>query len=129
MSIYDRSQWPAPASNPLILMFERGDEWYSSSEINACIDPARADAKRSLISNWPTLRLQIGEEDTVLRGRDWILKSAAPQGRTGGLERYYSRKAVILIAMRAQSVNAAAFRDWLAEGIVLDERVAAIDGY
>lgn len=129
MSIYDRSNWPRHDSNPLILMFDRGDDWYSSTEINACIDPIRATAKRSLISNWPTLGEQIGDTETVLRSRDWLTSSAQPQGRTGGLERYYSRKAVLLIAMRAQSVNAAAFRDWLAEMVIMDERVAAIGVY
>jgi len=31
--IYDRSEWPAPENNPLVLLLLRGDEWYSNLEI------------------------------------------------------------------------------------------------
>lgn len=39
--IYDRSKWPQPEANPLVLLLQRGDEWYSNKEINAALEQSR----------------------------------------------------------------------------------------
>ena len=112
--IYDRSAWPPPESNPLVQMFERGDDWYSNKELNTALQPGSERQRRSVVSNWPTLRNQLADEDSMVSDRHFSQSTVVPQGGTGGLSRYWSRKALIIIAMRAQTINAAAFRDWLA---------------
>lgn len=113
MSIYDRSTWPDHTENPLILLFENNQEWYTNAEIMAAL--GYTDQKRSLISQWPTLAEQIGEEHTGTISRGLMVPDADRQRRGGGTERYFTRKAFVLIAMRAQTVNAAAFCDYVAE--------------
>lgn len=113
MSIYDRSKWPSHEANPLVLMLKRGDQWYSNTEILAGL--GYGGANRSLVSQWPTLLDQIGKTETTVEQLGWMSPAPQAQPRGGGQERFYSRKALVIIAMRAQTVNAAAFRDWLAE--------------
>lgn len=112
MSAYDRSAWPDAERNPLVQLLRREDEWFSNAEILEAL--GYGGTKRSLISQWPTLASQLGDDDTVVESRGVMFVDNKPQGRTGGLERKYSRKALVLIAMRAQTTNAAAFRDWVA---------------
>ena len=112
MNIHDRSNWPRPGSNPLVLMLQRGDDWYSNKEINVALDGNRAPS-RSPLASWPKLREMLEDGDTVLDGRFFASFELAPRQNTGGTARYFSRKAFVLICLRAQSVNAAAFRDWL----------------
>lgn len=114
MSIYDRSTWPDPRANPLVLLFERGDHWYSNTEILTALG---YEPRRSLISQWPTLAEQLGEGETAVRNRGLLVIDDKRQPRTGGLERYFSRKALIIIAMRAQSANAAAFCNYIADAV------------
>jgi hypothetical protein len=113
MGIYDRSKWPSPEANPLVLMLRRGDHWYSNAEILAALGVGTLN--RSLVSQWPTLLDQIGANETTVQRRGWYEEAPTAQPRGGGQERYYSRKALVIIGMRAQTPNAAAFRDWLAE--------------
>ena len=117
MSIYDRSTWPAPRENPLIQLFEQDKEWYTNAEILEAL--GYGDTKRSLISSWPTLAAQIGDDHTAITTRGLLLGGADRHPRSGGVERCFTRKALILIAMRAQTVNAAAFCDWLAADFAL----------
>lgn len=114
MSIYDRSTWPAPAANPMVILFERGDAWYSNAEILAALG---YPPKRSLISQWPTLLEQIGEDGTAIAARGWLAPGEGRQPQGGGQERLYSRKALVFIAMRAQTSIAASFCDYLAEDL------------
>ena len=113
MSIYDRSQWPAPEANPLVIMLNRGDEWFSNKELTAALG---ISGGRSILAQWPTLIDQIGEQETLVESRYGFLPRG-DRGNHGGLARYYSRKAVVLIAMRAQTPVAAAFRDWVGSRI------------
>lgn len=122
MTIYDRSKWPAEDHNPLIILFESEADWFSNSEVLAAL--GYGDTKRSLISQWPTLAEQLGEGETAIAERGLMVADNRRQPRGGGLERYYSRKAVALIAMRAQTVNAAAFCDWLAAETAADVRLS-----
>lgn len=112
MSIYDRAAWPSPEANPIILLLTRGDAWFSNREILASL--GYNDSKKSLVSQWPTLIEQIGEAETVIERLGWMTPANEPQPQGGGQERYFSAKAVAIIAMRAQTANAAAFRDWAA---------------
>jgi len=114
MSIYDQSKWPNPEANPLVIMLERGDQWFSNTEINTALDPERRNKNRSVIANWPTLAEQLRDGDTMIEGRTFREPTNDRQGRTGGVSRYFSQRALILIIMRAQTINAAACRDWIA---------------
>lgn len=123
-SIYDRSRWPTPASNPLIQLFERGDDWFSNSELLIAL--GYSTRKKSLIAQWPTLAEQLGDTETSVAERGLATPNAARQPRGGGVERYFSRKALVLIAMRAQTINAASFCDWLAEDASIQARIDQI---
>lgn len=114
MSIYDRSRWPSPQSNPLVIMLLRGDAWYSNSEINAAISPGVKGLARCFLADWPTLADELGPDQSLIESRSFGKLTNERQGQVGGVERFYSRKALIHIAMRARTPVAAAFRDWLA---------------
>lgn len=120
VTIYDRSKWPNANNNPLIMLFEREGDWFSNTELLAAL--GYSSAKKSLIAQWPTLAQQLGDGDTAIAERGLLLGDSRRQPRGGGVERYFSRKALVLIAMRAQTVNAAAFCDWLAEEMSADEQ-------
>lgn len=122
MDIYDRALWPSPDENPLIQLFLSGDDWISNQDINAAISLERASQKRSLISQWQTLASQIGVSETRLVGTAMAVSTRGAHSQTGGVTREFSRKALILIATRAQAVNAAAFLDWLASRMVEEVR-------
>lgn len=117
MSIYDRAAWPHPSANPLIVLFERGDEWVSNSELLAAL--GYVSHKKSLIAQWPSLAEQLGA-DTAVAERGLMIPDSSRQPRGGGVERYFNRKALVLIAMRAQTSTAAAFCDWLAANSALN---------
>lgn len=119
MDIYDRSNWPSPDVNPLVLLLRRPDEWFTNMEIQAALAPENADGPKtkSPMGQWPRLRELLREGDTMMASRHFMWKSPTPEKRTGGLERLFSRRALVLIAFRAQTVNALAFRDWVADQI------------
>lgn len=122
--IYDRSRWPEPAANPLIVLLERDAEWYTNKEVVAALG---ADGSRkSIFAQWPSLAQQLGDEHTAIISRGLLVPTAERQGRQGGQERCFSKKALIIIGMRAQTVNAAAFRDWIADGLAADIRLDQI---
>lgn len=116
--IYDRSKWPSPEANPLVQLVMRGDEWYSNKEVNAAFDVGRQGSKAgSPMSNFKQVIRVIGPSATLLDSRSRGLKRLdGSAAQHGGSARYYSRKALVLLAMRANTINAAAFRDWLAGG-------------
>lgn len=116
--IYDRSKWPPPEANPVVQMVMRGDDWYSNKEVNAAFDVGRKGSKAgSPMSNLKQVIRVIGEAETVIESRSFgAIQSSRAAFKDGGSARYYSRKALVLLAMRANTINAAAFRDWLAGG-------------
>ena len=120
MSIYDRDAWPDPSANPLITILEREGEWISNAELLVAL--GYSSCKKSLIAQWPTLAEQLGA-DTIIAERGLAVPNAERQPRGGGRERYFSMKALVLIAMRAQTVNAVAFCDWIAAGAAIDARL------
>ena len=110
--IYDRSRWPSPESNPLVILLQRGDEWYSNKEIVAALGLA---PKRALISTTADkFSRELGPDDTALSGKWGIIPSGKVNAANSGSLRVFSRRALVLAAMRTNTVNAAAFRDWLA---------------
>jgi len=110
--IYDRSQWPTPASNPLVLLLQRGDEWYSNKEIVTALG---LSAKRALISSSADrFSREITSEDTLVSRRNVSIATSRVSSAHAGSTRMFSRRALVLAAMRTDTVNAAAFRDWLA---------------
>lgn len=117
--IYDRSKWPTPEANPLVQLLLRGDEWYTNREINAAFDPARADKPNGApMANLAQVMRVIGDGHSMLRrpfGQMMVTKANARAH--GGTERFYSREALIMLGMRANTINAAAFRAWLASRV------------
>jgi len=111
MSINDRASWPSPAQNPLIALLKGDDEWIDNQTLAIALDPSNLHRRRSLVRHWPDLDDVLGPE-TAMRQGDLMVPWKQRGGR--GIRRVYSRKALVLIAMRAQTRNAAAFRDWLA---------------
>lgn len=111
MDIYDRTGWPAPASNPLVIMLQRGDEWYSNEEIVAALG---LSAKRALLSEGTIFKKQIRDDDAAVVSRGWLVPGKSVTRANGGTMRVFSRRALVLAAMRTETINAAAFRDWLA---------------
>lgn len=118
--IYDRSKWPPPEANPLVLLVLRGDQWFTNKEINAALDPGRADGKPrgAPMANLKQTMKVIGEGHSAIwtSRQAWMLTNA-PAVNHGGVERVYTLEALILLAMRANTVNAAAFRAWLANKV------------
>lgn len=111
MDIYDRAAWPSPESNPLVVMLKRGDEWYSNEEIVTALG---LSAKRALLSEGTIFKKQIRDDDAAVVSRDWLRPVKAVTRSNGGTMRVFSRRALVLAAMRTETINAAAFRDWLA---------------
>lgn len=117
--IYDRSKWPSPEANPLVQLLLRGDDWYTNREINAALKPSRAGKPNGapMADLAQTMRI-IGEGHTVLRTPNGgVIATKANAATHGGTERLYSREALVMLAMRAKTINAAAFRAWLASRV------------
>lgn len=112
--IYDRATWPPPESNPLVLMLRREEEWYTSREVNVALQPGRVKPKGSPMASINQVLRIIGEDESIISSRLGQTTTTGSVRSVGGHERFFSRKAVVLIAMRASTSNAAAFRDWLA---------------
>jgi hypothetical protein len=114
--IYDRSKWPQPEANPLVVLLQRGDEWYSNKEINAALSLCRAGKKPGIpMADIKRVMRIIGESESIVSSPGQVFQtSQIAANRTGGVERFYSRKALVLLCLRANTANAAAFRDWLA---------------
>lgn len=108
MSIYDRAGWPPPEHNPLVMIVKRGEALVPQRELLFALGMSRTT---TLLAAWPTLAEQLGDGQTYIESKHYLTPDTK---RTGGLERYYTQKAVIIAGMRAQTSNAAAFRDWLA---------------
>jgi len=109
--IYDRTKWPSPESNPLVLLLQRGDEWYSNEEL---VRAFGLSADRALLSRGTSLVKILRDNDAALVSRDELAHGKSIGRSHGGQQRVFNRRALILAAMRTNTVNAAAFRDWLA---------------
>jgi len=107
----NRSLWPLVHENPLIALLFGEDEWIDNQMIALALDPTTTAVRPSLLAYWPTLNAELGAE-TAFRKEGRILSDGHKGGR--GIRRVYTKKALILIAMRARTHNADAFRDWLA---------------
>lgn len=93
-------------------MLARGDEWYSNREVVRALG---LSSKRALLSTGTTFSKQIREFDAGIAGRHYLLPSNEVSSSNGGTQRVFHRRAVITAAMRTDTINAAAFRDWLAD--------------
>lgn len=109
--IYDRSSWPSPADNPLVQMLERDEAWYSNEEIVTALGLTKG---RALISNGTIFKRQLAQGDTAMVSRGWTIPTESINRSHGGQRRVFSRRALVLAAMRTDTRNAAAFRDWIA---------------
>lgn len=105
--IYDRAKWPSPEVNPLVRMLLRGDEWYSNNEIATALELVNTTKSKSVVGHYRDLLGEIGPDDTKMVVDPAMVGSKHPV-------RVFSRKAMISICMRARTINARAFRDWLA---------------
>lgn len=113
--IYDRALWPTPDENPLVQLFENSEDWVSNKELVAAFGLAE---RRAMMSNQTAFVQCLAHEDTAVWTRDSWRQGVGVSRSNGGTERVYSKKALILAAMRVNTVNAAAFRDWLANRMV-----------
>lgn len=110
MDIYDRSLWPKPESNPLVQLLQRDEPWIANGELAEALELVSTTRSKSVTGHWKNVVGELGEGETTFRQGDGI---AASRQRV----RCFSKKALILIAMRARTRNAAAFRDWLAGSV------------
>lgn len=115
--IYDRSKWPTPEANPLVIMLLRGDEWYPSQEIVAALG---LSPNRALLAQKTIFGKQIDEGDAAIVSRGFLIQTS--KVRSGGTERLFSRRALVIAGMRTNTVNAAAFRAWLASRVAEETR-------
>lgn len=113
--IYDRSTWPPPEENPLVLLLRTDAQWFSNEQVVAALDltPGRA-----LLSSGTIFRKQIRDDDAAIESRGYLIPGNTVNRSNGGALRVFSRRAVVIAGMRTETVNAAAFRDWLADQIV-----------
>ena len=112
--IYDRSKWPPPDLNPLVNLIRQNEEYYSNYQVNVALDPARADQRsRAPLSSWPNLQRMLDTDDTIVAVAGTFYQSPAPLRANQGAQRWWSRRAVIEIALQARTINAVAFRHWL----------------
>lgn len=112
--IYDRSKWPSPEANPLVVMLQRGDEWYSNREI---VQALGLSERRALLSRGTIFSRQLDASDAAIKARGQVSPGVDFSASHGGQERVFSARALVLAAMRTNTVNAAAFRDWMASQI------------
>lgn len=117
--INDRSKWPSPEANPLVQLLLRRDYWYTNKEINLALDPNRPKKPSGApMADLKQVMKIIGEGHSMIRtARGSWRVTDAPAMKHGGIERVYSREALVLIGMRANTVNAAAFRAWLSSRV------------
>lgn len=93
----------------------RGDEWYSNQEI---VQALGLTSDRALLSNVaPTFRRALGESDAAIVSRGLVVPGLNVSAANTGGGRVFSRRALVLAAMRTNTVNAAAFRDWMASRV------------
>lgn len=114
MDIYDRAGWPPPEQNPLVQLLRSGEEWFSNEQVAVALG---LSAKRALVCNQTTLVRQLRDDDTAIESRSWLIPTKSISASHGGTLRLLSRRGVILAGMRTNTVNAAAFRDWLADQV------------
>lgn len=111
MNIYDRANWPKDDENPLIALLSTDEEWFDGQRLVLCLGLTK---KRSMLAGNTVFARQLDDTDTAIEARGWITPTKRVSSAHGGQKRVFSRRAVILAAMRTNTVNAAAFRDWLA---------------
>ena len=112
MDIYDRTLWPAVDQNPLILLLARGDDWYPNVEVVKALGLSES---RALLSKGTIFSRQIRDDDKAVGKRIGTdVGSDISTANRGGTQRLLSRRAVVMAAMRTDTVNAAAARDWIA---------------
>ena len=112
--IYDRSLWPSPTDNAIIRLLERDDDWFTNQEVVVALG---LDEGRALLSNClPTFARMLGEDDTAVTayGQTFTSSRISPAHSGRGNVRLFSRRALVLAAMRTNTPTAAAYRDWLA---------------
>ena len=107
MNIYDRAGWPSPERNPLVQLLLRPEPWMSNGELATALGLVNTTRSKSVTGHWKSVTEELGKEETMFRVGDGV---AASRQRV----RCFSKKALVLTAMRARTINAAAFRDWLA---------------
>jgi prophage antirepressor-like protein len=105
--IYDRSKWPTPEANPLVQLLLRPGDWVTNNELATALELVNTTRSKSVVGHYRSLVDEIGPENTKLERGGKLVKH-------GHLVRYFTKKALVRIAMRSQTKNAEAFRDWVA---------------
>lgn len=111
MDIYDRAAWPKPESNPLVQLLLSGDEWFTNEQIVTALGLSR---NRALLSEGTIFKRQIDDGDAGTVSRGWLTPGKKVTRSNGGTMRVFNRRALVIAAMRTDTLHAAAFRDWMA---------------
>lgn len=95
------------SAKPLLDLLYGDQEWLINREVVEALGFVDRSGNHSLAGHWGNIDEILGAETRMIE----------PGGRSkqGKLLRAYSKKAVVLLAMRSRTANAAAFRDWLAD--------------
>ena len=119
MNIYDRANWPEPDSNPLVLLWQRGDEWYSNVEVSAALGHSESRSA-NVIYTMRGFFEQVGDGATAMITRGLIVPSGGPLGKGygGGVQRMLSRKAFLILCLRSKTANAIAFCDFIVDSLI-----------
>jgi prophage antirepressor-like protein len=94
-------------AEPILALLRGKEEWLVNRDIVDALGFANTRGNHSLSGHWGDIESILGAETKMIE----------PGGRSrqGKLLRAYSKKAVVLVTLRARTPNAAAFRLWLAE--------------
>lgn len=111
MDIYDRAGWPPPDENPILKLLQSGEDWIENVDVVVAIKGPDASPNQLPVGETVDAVGDLGEETR-------LIERESVNGRRGLRIRVYSKKGLVLIAMRARTLNAAAFRDWLADRMV-----------
>ena len=113
--IYDRALWPTPDANPLVKLMRRGDVWFSNFEVVTALG---LSPSRALMATGTIFSRQIDTLDSAVMSRSYLTPGVGVNRSNGGSVRMFNRRAVVIAAMRTETINAAAFRDWMANLVV-----------
>lgn len=105
MSIYDRSKWPPPEENPILVLLRRDQEWFENRDV------VEAFKDEGQVTN----QMPVGP--TTLYLETLGIETKVDMCGKRVWRRWYTKKGIVLMAMRARTLKAQAFRDWMAAQI------------
>ena len=108
MKCMDRAAWPKPEDNPLINLLCGSSEWISNRELADALGLVNKKGNVSVSAHFPSLIDDLADDTRML-------PTAVASWQTPREYRAFNKRALIMVAMRARTPSAAAFRDWMAD--------------